>query len=100
MGTLCQSVQKFLNQVISKRLLMPQMQLATTDFRNNHKGHVVPDAFTHGTSAQRMYWFKKGFESGDPQKETPSTTPPIKLNLVSLLGELTALREGELNQIL
>ena len=29
------------------------------------QGHVVPDAFTHGTSAQRMYWFKKGFESGD-----------------------------------
>lgn len=29
------------------------------------QGHVVPDSFTHGTSAQRMYWFKKGFESGD-----------------------------------
>lgn len=29
------------------------------------QGHVVPDAFTHGTSAQRMRWFKKGFETGD-----------------------------------
>jgi len=29
------------------------------------QGHVVPDAFTHGTSAQRMYWFKKGWSSGD-----------------------------------
>ena len=28
-------------------------------------GKVVPDAFTHGTSAQRMYWFKKGYETGD-----------------------------------
>ena len=28
-------------------------------------GQVVPDAFTHGTSAQRMYWFKKGYETGD-----------------------------------
>lgn len=28
-------------------------------------GRVVPDAFTHGTSAQRMYWFKKGYETGD-----------------------------------
>jgi predicted metalloprotease len=28
-------------------------------------GRVTPDAFTHGTSAQRMYWFKKGFETGD-----------------------------------
>jgi predicted metalloprotease len=29
------------------------------------QGYVVPDAFTHGTSKQRMYWFKKGFETGD-----------------------------------
>ena len=29
------------------------------------QGYVVPDAFTHGTSEQRMYWFKKGFEPGD-----------------------------------
>ena len=28
-------------------------------------GTVVPDSFTHGTSAQRMRWFKKGFLSGD-----------------------------------
>jgi predicted metalloprotease len=28
-------------------------------------GMVVPDAFTHGTSAQRVYWFKKGLETGD-----------------------------------
>lgn len=28
-------------------------------------GTVVPDAFTHGSSKQRMYWFKKGFETGD-----------------------------------
>ncbi|MCS5489332.1 KPN_02809 family neutral zinc metallopeptidase [Algoriphagus limi] len=28
-------------------------------------GRVVPDSFTHGTSAQRMRWFKKGFDSGD-----------------------------------
>ena len=28
-------------------------------------GHVEPDSFTHGTSAQRAYWFKKGFDTGD-----------------------------------
>ncbi|WP_339865111.1 neutral zinc metallopeptidase [uncultured Algoriphagus sp.] len=28
-------------------------------------GRVTPDSFTHGTSAQRMKWFKKGFETGD-----------------------------------
>ena len=29
------------------------------------QGHVVPDSFTHGTSKQRMSWFKKGFDTGD-----------------------------------
>lgn len=29
------------------------------------QGYVVPDAFTHGSSAQRMAWFKKGYETGD-----------------------------------
>lgn len=29
------------------------------------RGTVVPDSFTHGTSAQRVKWFKTGFQSGD-----------------------------------
>jgi predicted metalloprotease len=28
-------------------------------------GQVVPDSFTHGTSAQRMQWFQTGLKSGD-----------------------------------
>ena len=28
-------------------------------------GRVVPDSFTHGSSAQRVKWFKTGFQSGD-----------------------------------
>ena len=28
-------------------------------------GYVVPDSFTHGTSAQRLRWFKKGYDTGD-----------------------------------
>lgn len=34
------------------------------------QGHVVPDSFTHGTSEQRMYWFKKGFQTGDIKQGT------------------------------
>jgi predicted metalloprotease len=30
------------------------------------QGQVIPDSFTHGTSAQRYSWFKRGMESGDP----------------------------------
>lgn len=29
------------------------------------QGYVVPESFTHGTSKQRMYWFEKGFRTGD-----------------------------------
>lgn len=36
--------------------------------QQQQQGYIVPDAFTHGTSKQRMYWFKKGFETGDPFK--------------------------------
>lgn len=32
------------------------------------QGHVVPDSFTHGTSAQRMQWFNRGFKSGNPDQ--------------------------------
>lgn len=34
------------------------------------QGQIVPDSFTHGTSEQRMYWFKKGFSSGDIKQGT------------------------------
>jgi len=31
-------------------------------------GRVAPERFTHGSSAQRVEWFRRGFESGDPQR--------------------------------
>lgn len=32
------------------------------------QGYVVPDSFTHGTSAQRLAWFKRGLQTGDPKQ--------------------------------
>jgi uncharacterized protein len=32
------------------------------------QGYVVPESFTHGSSAQRVRWFKRGLETGDPQE--------------------------------
>ncbi len=32
------------------------------------QGYVVPDSFTHGSSAQRVRWFTMGYETGDPRR--------------------------------
>ncbi len=32
------------------------------------QGHVVPDAFTHGSAEQRTRWFRRGLETGDPRQ--------------------------------
>jgi predicted metalloprotease len=38
-------------------------------------GHVMPERFTHGSSAQRVMWFKRGMDSGDPRAcRTASTS--------------------------
>lgn len=40
-------------------------------------GYVVPDSFTHGTSDQRLRWFRKGFESGDMRQGDTFNTPSL-----------------------
>ena len=35
------------------------------NIQKSTQGYVTPEGFTHGTAAQRAYWFKKGFETGD-----------------------------------
>ncbi len=43
-------------------------QIGDDRLQQQYQGRVTPDSFTHGSSQQRMYWFKKGFESGDIRK--------------------------------
>ena len=40
-------------------------------------GYVVPDSFTHGTSEQRLRWFKKGYDSGDMRQGDTFNTPSL-----------------------
>jgi len=42
------------------------------------QGRVSPDNFTHGTSAQRMYWFKKGFQTGDVRQGNTFQDPSLQ----------------------
>ncbi len=39
-------------------------QIGDDALQKQGQGYVVPDSFTHGTSAQRMKWFQKGFDTG------------------------------------
>ena len=39
-------------------------QIGDDTLQRESRGEVMPDSFTHGTSAQRVHWFKAGFDSG------------------------------------
>jgi predicted metalloprotease len=41
------------------------------------QGYIVPESFTHGSSAQRVYWFKKGFETGDMSQGNTFNDPAL-----------------------
>ncbi len=41
------------------------------------QGYVVPDSFTHGTSEQRVRWFRRGFETGDLSQGDTFRTPTL-----------------------
>ena len=41
------------------------------------RGYVVPDSFTHGTSEQRLRWFKKGYDTGDIRQGDTFNAPSL-----------------------
>ncbi len=41
-------------------------QIGDDTLQRKSRGQAMPESFTHGTSAQRVGWFKRGFESGNP----------------------------------
>ena len=61
-----------MNQIMDKGDLQEALNAAFAigddRLQQQSSGRVVPDSFTHGTSAQRMRWFTKGFETGDVNK--------------------------------
>jgi uncharacterized protein len=40
-------------------------QIGDDNLQKRQRGYVTPDSFTHGSAAQRMEWFRRGFEGGD-----------------------------------
>jgi uncharacterized protein len=60
-----QEMNKILDPGDIEEALAAANAIGDDQLQKQSQGYVVPDAFTHGTSEQRMYWFKKGFETGD-----------------------------------
>ena len=48
------------------------------ELQKETQGYVVPESFTHGTSQQRKYWFKKGFDTGDMKQGDTFNDPSLQ----------------------
>ena len=48
------------------------------ELQKQTQGYVVPETFTHGTSQQRKYWFKKGFDTGDMKQGDTFHDPSLQ----------------------
>jgi predicted metalloprotease len=57
--------QKFLDPGDVEQGLAAANAVGDDTLQKETQGRVMPDAFTHGTSEQRVRWFKRGFEAGD-----------------------------------
>ncbi len=57
--------QKLLDSGDLEEALNAASQIGDDRLQQQSQGYVVPDSFTHGTSAQRIKWFRKGYQSGD-----------------------------------
>ena len=60
-----QRMKNILEQGDIEEALNAANAIGDDNLQKQAQGHVVPESFTHGTSQQRMYWFKKGYETGD-----------------------------------
>ena len=47
------------------------------NLQRRSRGYVVPESFTHGTSEQRVRWFRKGYETGDIRQGDTFNAPTL-----------------------
>jgi uncharacterized protein len=69
--------QGWLDQGDLEEALVAASKIGDDAIQKRTQGYVVPDTFNHGTSEQRRYWFRRGFESGRiEQCDTFSVSEP------------------------
>jgi hypothetical protein len=59
---------KMINEKDVEQAIAAATAIGDDRLQRQAQGRVVPDSFTHGTSEQRTRWFRKGLDSGDPNK--------------------------------
>jgi hypothetical protein len=59
-----QAARQILEQGDVEEALNAATQIGDDTLQRRSQGTVVPDSFTHGTSAQRVEWFKRGLQTG------------------------------------
>ncbi|HQO29558.1 MAG TPA: neutral zinc metallopeptidase [Accumulibacter sp.] len=64
-GHRADSMKKMLEPGEIEQALAAASAIGDDRLQKQSQGQVVPESFTHGTSAQRVRWFKRGMESGD-----------------------------------
>jgi len=57
--------ERFLEEGDIQDALNAAATVGDDNIQKKTQGYVVPESFTHGTSEQRMYWFSRGFKTGD-----------------------------------
>jgi predicted metalloprotease len=56
---------KMINEADVDQALAAATAIGDDRLQKQAQGRVVPDSFTHGTSAQRVRWFNRGLQSGE-----------------------------------
>ena len=52
-------------------------QIGDDALQKRSQGYVVPDSFTHGSSAERVHWFQAGLASGDMNRCDTFAAPQL-----------------------
>ena len=67
-GKTADTMKKMLEPGEIEQALTAAAAIGDDRLQQQGRGMVVPESFTHGSSAQRVRWFKRGFDSGDPRQ--------------------------------
>ncbi len=67
-GKRADSMQQILEPGEAEEAITAASAIGDDRLQERARGYVVPDSFTHGSSEQRVRWFRHGFDSGDPRQ--------------------------------